>query len=127
MSDDVQRAIEAVFQGYLDGLRRGDVEAVVASYAEDAVSLPPSGDMVRGRKKIREMTEATIQGGFVDAVLSEIELSVFNDVAYEIGEFTETFRSEDKEHDEIKGKYLLVFIRTTDGWKIHREIWNLVR
>lgn len=126
MGEDVPKAIDVVFQGYLDGLRRGDVAAVVASYAEDAISLPPNRDIVRGQKKIKEMTEATVQSGFEEAVLTGRELSVSGDVAYEIGHYTEKFRPKGEELSEIKGKYLLVFKRTADGWKIHREIWNFL-
>lgn len=76
MGEDVQKAIDAVFQGYLEGLRRGDVGAVVSSYAEDAVQLPPNADIVHGRKRVKEMTEAALQRGFVDAILTERELTV---------------------------------------------------
>ncbi len=127
MGEDVRKAIDAVFQGYLEGLRRGDVGAVVSSYAEDAVQLPPNADIVHGRKRVKEFTEATVQRGFVDAILTERELTVSGDVAYEIGQYTEKFRPKGKERSEIKGKYLLVFKRTADGWKIHREIWNSPR
>ena len=49
MGEDARKAIDAVIQGYLEGLRRGDVGAVVSSYAEDAAQLPPEKDIVHGR------------------------------------------------------------------------------
>jgi len=50
-----------------------------------------------------------IQRGVEEAVLTERELSISGDIAYEIGKYTEKFRSKGKVQSEIKGKYLIVF------------------
>ena len=63
MSEDVRKAIDGLFEVYFEGLRKEDVASVVALYAEDAVQLPPSRDIVRGRNKVKEETETTVQGG----------------------------------------------------------------
>ena len=64
--------------------------------------------------------------GFEDAVLTGRELSVNGDIAYEIGNYTEKFHPKGKESIEVKGKYLVIYKNTADGWKIHREIWNIL-
>jgi uncharacterized protein (TIGR02246 family) len=54
----------------------GDLDAIAASYTEDAVLLPPSGEVVRGREAIR----ARYAAGFerfaleVDIVLAKLEI-----------------------------------------------------
>lgn len=111
---------------WVEGLKRGAVTSVNALYAEDAVQLPPDRDMIRGRQKIKEFHNAGIQMGFEDAVLTGRELSVSGDTAYEIGNYTEKFHPKGKEPFEIKGKYLIVYKRIANGWKIHREIWNIL-
>jgi len=115
-----------VLKEWVEGLKRGAVTSVNALYAEDAVQLPPDRDMIRGRQKIKEFHNAGIQMGFKDAVLTGRELSVSGDTAYEIGNYTEKFHPKGKEPFEIKGKYLIVYKRIANGWKIHREIWNIL-
>ena len=124
MEEDDRKALDDMFKGYFEGLKRGDVESVVALYAEDAIQLPPSRDIVYGRKMIKESIEALVQLGFEESVFTGREIAVSGDVAYEMGNYTEKFRPKGKEPFEFKGKYLLVLKRTASGWKIHREIWN---
>ena len=126
MSEGVRKAIDKVLKDWVEGLKRGDVASVNALYTEDAVQLPPDRDMIRGRQKIKEFHSAGVQMGFEDAVMTGRELSVSGDIACEIGNYTEKFHPKGKEPFEVKGKYLIVFKRMADDWKIHREIWNIL-
>jgi len=126
MAEDVRKAVDKVLIRWVEGLRQGDVAAVNALYTEDAIQLPPNKEIIRGREKIKEFHSEGIQMGFEDAVLTGRELSVNGDIAYEIGNYTEKFHPKGKEFIEVKGKYLVIYKKTADGWKIHREIWNIL-
>lgn len=126
MSEATRKAIDKIMNDWAGGLKRGDIDFVNTLYTEDAVQLPPDRDMIRGREQIKEYHSGAIQMGFEDAVLTERKVSVSGDVAYEIGNYVEKFHPKGKEVMEIRGKYLSVFKRTADGWKIDREIWNFL-
>jgi uncharacterized protein (TIGR02246 family) len=126
MAEDVRKAIDKVLTRWVEGLRRGDVAAVNVLYTEDAIQLPPDREMIRGREKIKEFHGEGVQMGFEDAVMTGRELSVSGDIACEIGNYTEKFHPRGKEPFEVKGKYLVIYKHTADGWKIHREIWNIL-
>ena len=50
-------AIDAGNQAWIDGVKAGDVERIIATYAEDAVDCGPTGQCIRGRLQIeRQMT-----------------------------------------------------------------------
>jgi len=126
MSEGDRGDIDKVLIDWVEGLKRGDVASVNMLYTEDAVQLPPDRDMIRGRAKIKEFHNQGVQMGFKDAVMTERVLSVSGDIAYEIGNYVEKFHPEGKEPLEVKGKYLIVFKRMAEGWKIDREIWNIL-
>ena len=124
MAEDVRKAIEKVNIKEGEGFRRGDPAAVAALYAEDAILLPPNSEMIRGRRKIEEFWSTAMQMGVKDAVLTTVELSVIGDTAHEIGNYTLKIHPQGRGPFEDKGKYIVVWKHTADGWKLHRDIWN---
>jgi len=126
MTEDARKAIDEVLANWVEGLRQGDVAALNTLCTEDAIQLPPDREIIRGRQKIKESHAEAVQMGVKDAIITERELSVSGDIAYETGNYIEKFHPEGKEPFEIKGKYLIIYKHTADGWKIHREIWNIL-
>jgi len=124
MTEDVRKAIEKVNINAREGFRRGDAAAVAALYTEDAILLPPNSKMIRGRQKIEGFWTAAIQMGVKDVVLTTVELSGSDDTVYEVGNCTLKIHPPGKEPIEYKGKYIVIWKRTADGWKLHRDIWN---
>lgn len=122
-TEEVRQAIDELFQAYFTGLRLGDVASVAALYTENAIQLPPDRTIIRGRPQLQSSANEAIHGE--NTMLTERELSVSGDVAYECGRYTEKVRLNGQEPLKLGGKYLVVFKRTADGWKIDREIWNI--
>jgi ketosteroid isomerase-like protein len=50
----------AVITGFMAALNAGDVEAVVAAFADDCAVTSPDGDVLRGREQIRDWAESLI-------------------------------------------------------------------
>lgn len=122
--EDVSKTIEKINMEFGEGFRKGDAAAVAALYSEDAVLLPPNREKVRGRQKIREFWNALMQMGVRDAVLTTEELSLSGDTVQEIGNYTIKIQPEGQAASEDKGKYIVIWKRTADGWKMHWDIWN---
>ena len=101
-------------------LNAGDVEALVAQYAEDARVLPPNAEAATGHDAVR-----TIFGGMIDAgltgELNSIETQSSGDVAYNVG--TYTLMAGDEVVDQ--GKYVETWRRGADGsWQMTNDIFN---
>jgi len=124
MSEKVREAIEKANLKFAEGLRKGDAAGVAALYTEDAVLLPPNCEMVRGRQGIKEFWGAAIQMGVKNGVLTTVEVSGSGDMFHEMGKYTLKIEPKGQKPIEDKGKYIVVWKRTADGWKIHRDIWN---
>lgn len=105
---------------------RGDVEAVVASYAEDAVLLPPRGALVEGVKNIRPRYEALFAASRLEVRMEVESIEVKGELAFSLG-FTRgrTVPKDGSPPREISDRYLMVLRRGAGGeWKSAAVMWD---
>ena len=113
------KAIEAAVMRYVAASNRGDVDALAALYAEDAVLLPPDHGPVEGREAIADFWR---QGTDHGLAIRTIRVDVQSDLGYLVGRYT--LPATDQEPAD-SGKYLLCLRRQSDGtWKVTADIWN---
>lgn len=112
----IRTEIEALTARYQAAARAGDVAAIQALYADDAVLHPDNGPAVRGRAAVdahlaashAEPTDLTFDT--IDVVASE-----GGDLAYEVGTTV---------WPDGPGKYVTIYRRTADGWQIVADTWS---
>lgn len=111
---EVTSALEQAFT-------RHDVPACVALFAEDAQILPQHGPAIRGRREI----EAYFNDGMNPRVTydTDTEMSIVRgDLAVEQGRYR--VRNVRRGSDVEEGKYLHVWRRVDNDWKLYRMIFN---
>ena len=114
-------AIKAVSNGFVAGFMAGDMDAVAAAYAEDAVLMPPNAPPVRGRAAIREFM-ATFPP-VAEITLTDEHFEVVGDLAVAYGKYTLTFGVEGVPADT--GSYMDIRKRQADGsWAYAADIFN---
>lgn len=111
-----------------DAYNHGNASLFLSSIAEDRISLNPNQPTVVGRGDEKELQD------FFDRVeqytnLQVDELVVFGDWAFErgSGEGTLTPKSAAEKQDPTASysyKYIRVWNRRSEGWKVVRSIWN---
>jgi uncharacterized protein (TIGR02246 family) len=125
MVERVRKAIKEADIKFGEKIRNGDAAGVASLYTEDAVLLPPNSEKFYGRKGIEKFWAGAIsQLGLRDAILSPEEVFGSGDVFIEIGSYTLKIQPAGQKLIEDKGKYVVIWKQTTDGWKLHRDIWN---
>lgn len=121
MTDDLQAAVTAGNQAWVDGMQNGDANAIGAAYAIGAVSCGINGDCVSGRGAIEQQFRSRVasSGRARSASLTTSSIVRDRDLAYEWG-FTEArFAS----GNVLRQRYLSVWQRQPDGaWKILRNL-----
>lgn len=121
----VRQAIAEGNAKFGEAVRKGDGAEIAALYTDDATLLPPDSDMIKGRGGIEAFWKGGLQMGIKEAVLTSVDVSGGGDFAYEIGRFALKIQPEGQEPVEQKGKYVVVWKKTSDGaWKLHVDIWN---
>ena len=120
-----EQAIRAINPIWFKAHQDGNVEGIVALYADDAVLSVPGAAPIRGTAGIREAFTKEIRdmaaGGLSQKSGTSPEFKVSGDLGYEWN----TFSVMDKSGKTVDtGKYLSVFERRNGKWVIVRDIWN---
>jgi uncharacterized protein (TIGR02246 family) len=120
-AQDLEDAIAAANDAFMEAFARGDAAAVAALYTEDARLLPPGSDPVDGRAAIEAFWQSVMDSGVAKATFATDEVEGVGDTAYEVSRYT----MYDADGSMIgEGNYIVIWKRTDVGWKLHRDIWN---
>lgn len=119
MPTDSQKDIDEIHarsRSCLDAMNRGDIDAVMEHYADDAILLFSNVEPVRGAGAIRSHWESIDPGR--TARLDTESITVAGDVAYEVA-----FYEVDTERTQARGKNVVVWRKESDGlWRLQVDI-----
>jgi len=107
-----------------------DPDRVVALYTEDALMLPPGGDILKGRDAIREryadgFDEDRRRGHTRRITFELVDRIVSGDVRNDYGYYTITGRSPAGHESVHRGKFAKVWQRGRDGvWRIRSDSYS---
>jgi ketosteroid isomerase-like protein len=123
--------LKAMIQDYndamCDAMVKGDNERLFSFYDEKVISMPNYGEMVRGLDAmIAQHEESAAKGNKVLSMsLKAKKVTDYGDVLVEIGFYQISFKvAEMPEPYNDGGKYLTVWKKHGNEYKILNEIWN---
>ncbi|MEQ8898868.1 MAG: SgcJ/EcaC family oxidoreductase [Roseovarius sp.] len=100
----------------------GDAGAVAGLYTEDAALLPPRSASVSGRAAIAAHYDQAFRSGVRALAINILEIRQHGpDSAVEIGETQVDFGDQ-----RIHGRYLHVWVRDGETWRLSRDIFNVI-
>ncbi len=128
LTDEDVTAIRSLGASYAQAVLAGDMDAVVALYAEDAVEMPPNMAARSGKEAIRaayvsEAGSGPMAGEFA---LTSVEIDGSGDLAFDRGTFSWTGTPPGMTEPMTEtGKYLCIVRRQEGGsWLWSSVIWN---
>ncbi len=106
---------------FMDAFSAGDAEKVAGFYTANCRFLPDNSDPVDGRANVQGLLQSMMDGGVSSVELITWEVEDCGDTAVEVGRVV--MRGDD---DEIvdDGKFIVVWKKENDGWRLHRDIVN---
>ena len=114
--------IEAVNAKWVDFFNKGDFVGVASLYTDDAAAFPPGASIVRGKDAIGAMWKGLAEQ-VSDPKMTTLEVkSLGPSAAREIG--TVSLKTKGAAPQEITGKYVVVWEKVGDDWKLAADIWN---
>ena len=117
--EGAQAAIREVSRQWEAALVAGDPAGAVESvFTPDALRMPSGEPAVRGRQAIVEALGGSIP--LAEARFDLVDIEVEGGLAYASG----TYRVLPPEGEALSGKFLEVWKRTDEGWRIHRVMWD---
>ena len=123
--DPTRAFIEKQAVAFSEAFARGDFKALAAMYTEDALVLPPEGEIVTGAPAIEAFWKGVRDSGVKGATLIVTDVSSSGDMAAEVGKAVLTIKPPNQPELSQTVKYLVVWKRQKGGtWKLYRDIWN---
>ena len=102
----------------------GELDGVVAAYAEDAVYLPSHHEAVHGREAIREYLKGPLSHRVCGLAFDVTYIKQQGPIAWDVGTYRMTIPQNDGTKKEDHGKYLTVWRRVGKGWLIAADAWS---
>lgn len=122
--------LDDVYEAFARGYAELDADLVAGLYTKDAVYLPPSSEIRRGRAQIRDgfarmFDRARARGERLAIEFDRSDRRISGDLAFEVGIFTLTRRSSGKPDRISRGKFTVVLFRGADGaWRFHVDAYS---
>jgi len=114
--------IEAANAKWIELFNKGDFAGIGSLYADDATALPPGSAMVRGSTAIGAMWKA-VSEEVEDPKLVTLDVKPLGpSAAREIGTFK--LKTKGPTPKDVTGKYVVVWEKAGDDWKLATDIWN---
>jgi len=106
----------------MDFFNKGDFAGVGSLYTEDATAFPPGSPIVKGRAAIEAMWKSMAEQVSDPKVTTLDVKSLGASAAREIGTFT--LKTRGATPQEISGKYVVIWEKVGNDWKLATDIWN---
>jgi len=114
--------IEAVNAKWIEFFNKGDFAGVASLYANDATAFPPGSAMVQGGAAIGAMWKSMAEK-VGDPKLTTLDVKPLGpSAAREIGTFS--LKTKGPAPQEVIGKYVVVWEKIGNDWKLAADIWN---
>jgi uncharacterized protein (TIGR02246 family) len=114
--------IEATNAKLIEFFNKGDFAGIASLYSTDATALPPGSAAVRGATAIEAMWK-TMAEQLGDLKLTTVDVKPLGaSAAREIG--TYSLKTKGSTPQEASGKYVVVWEKVGNDWKLGTDIWN---
>ena len=125
-AQSVTKKIEAANARFEQEFAKGNASALARMYTDKATVLPPDSDMITGRDAIQAFWQGAIQGGLKNLSLKAVQVDELGAAAArEIGRFTLEVPGPQNQMTKIEGKYVVVWRKVGNDWKLDADIWNM--
>lgn len=116
--------IEELSRRFSAAYMAGDVETMVSLYTPDAVIFPNNSEAIRGHEAIRRYWALPPGQRVTLHRATPTEIRIDGGHAYDHGVYEIAGERDGTAWGPGHGKYVIVWRRTPQGWRMHLDMWN---
>ena len=114
--------IDAINAKWMEFFNKGDFAGIAQLYTEDAMVLPPGSGVVKGRAAIGAMWKSMAEQ-VSDPKIAALDVKMIGPAAArEVGTFS--LKTKAPTPQDVTGKYVVVWEKVGNDWKLATDIWN---
>jgi uncharacterized protein (TIGR02246 family) len=114
--------IEAANAKWIEFFNKGDFAGIASLYTTDASAFPPGSSIVQGAAAIGAMWKSMAEQ-VGEPILTTLDVKPLGpSAAREIGTFS--LKTKGPKPQEVTGKYVVVWEKVGNDWKLAADIWN---
>lgn len=122
--DSDSAAIHEAARAFSAAYMRGDADAMTELYTSDGVLFPEQSAPITGHEAIRRYWTVKPGRRITRHVLIPTRITVDGRHAYDHGAFEIAGERDGTPWGPVRGKYLVVWRREGDRWRMHLDMWN---
>ena len=112
---------KAFSQAYIDG----DTSKLTSFYSQDGKIFPDNSDIIEGYEAIKNKWTLPKHLRILTHKATPKEINVIEGYAYDYGYYEGTsINIKDETTSTFKGKYVIVWKKENNDWKMYLDIWN---
>lgn len=117
--------VERLNSRWVSSFEKGNTEALMALYTENAVVFPPSSEILEGPEAIVAYLEGLKEIGVTEYSISNVDTEIKGNTVYETALWEATRVDASGTIFNFEGNITNVLERQNDGsWKIKLQSWN---
>ena len=122
----VKAAVADINQKYMAAVAARDTDAVAGLYSTDARTLAPNAPRADGHDAIRALWVGFLSTPGLNLTFSSTDVTVSEagDMAYDVGTYQLTMTGPKGQPIQDVGKYVTIFKKVGDEWKISVDTFN---
>lgn len=116
---------EAINSEWISNFDKGNTEALMRLYTDNAIMFPPSSEILEGQAAILSYFEGLQKVGVTEYSISNVNMDIKGNVAYETAIWEATRVDTNGVVFNFEGNITNVLEKQKDGsWKIKLQSWN---
>ncbi|MBY6185861.1 nuclear transport factor 2 family protein [Marinobacter hydrocarbonoclasticus] len=112
--------LDAANKAFAKAIMAGDIDYLVNDYTDDGCIIAPQAPLTCGKDAIRPFWESVVGSKPMNVELITQSAEQEGNLAYATGELIIT----DAESNTHKSRFVLVFKRVGNAWKLHVDSWT---
>lgn len=121
--DDIDKILLNIdkFSSYV---MESNYDKIAESYTNDGKIFPNKREIIEGRTLIKAYWELPEGVSIMHHKITPSEIKVLGNEAYDYGHYEGKTKRKDGQEVAWKGKYVIVWKKVENDWKIYLDIWN---
>ncbi len=125
LSDEEQ--IRASAKAFSASYIKQDYESIAKSYTPDAKLFPNNTPIIVGYEAIKKRWSNSSGYTPIEHEVIPREIVVLGDTAHDYGVYMGKNKNDDGTETTYKGKYVIVWKKINNQWKMYLDIWNRIK